>query len=237
MRRYNTNSASSFTASQLWKDALAAIIGMTLIGCGAQASTPQCDPLSIPQARVSTVTDVSRLARPDVVASTDVGPVAPKALKETIVVLPPERPLALAPTKEAVKPVVKPTPLVKPQTFKVTGKLGVVESAMGTGVENRTPLGVSTRFDTEVGKVWAFIKVKNRLNPMQLKMVWKRGDTVRANYDIRVGKSYGWRTWGTKRIGRRDTGDWTVELHTPDGKVLHKMAFKIVSVPRVSAAK
>ena len=127
-----------------------------------------------------------------------------------------------APTKKDPKPTV--TSL---QKYSVEGDFGVIEGGLATGVERRTPTGIGTEFSTATERIWAFIKVRNRVGPTHVKMVWKKNGKKRWSYDLRVGKSRGWRTWSRKKVGRRDVGSWSVDVLDAEGKVLVTMPFTI----------
>jgi len=160
------------------------------------------------------------------------GPEAKPAPKVT-------KPSAAKPAKPA-KPAVtkKTTPVAKPaptpekksagmQTFKVKSSFGIVAAALATGVDKRTPVGISDTFSTDTDKVWAFIKVKNRDEPTSVTMVWKKDGKKKWSYDLRVGKSFGWRTWSRKSVSKRDAGKWSVEVLDAEGRLLLTMPFTI----------
>lgn len=148
------------------------------------------------------------------------------------------KPVAKAKAKPAPKPLVKAPARKAPttaavgaaavRTMEVTSDLGVIESATALRVEQRTPIGVSETFRTDVGKVWAYIRVKNQLEPTKVTMVWKKGGEEKFRIDLNVGTSHGWRTWSRKTITARDTGDWTVEVLSAEGDELHSFGFRIV---------
>ena len=140
-------------------------------------------------------------------------------------------PLAVAPPKRgpahrdpkparAIKPAIKPAVVVG-------DALEIVDSALATTVEDRVPLGVATTFTDDVGYIWAWTKVKNRVALTHITHVWKRDGKVRARVGLRVGKSPGWRTWSKKRISAKDVGAWEVEVLADDGTLLDTLTFDI----------
>jgi hypothetical protein len=137
--------------------------------------------------------------------------------------------------KTAAKTIKTPprTPAATLNTFRVQGSFGVIASAVATGLDKRTPVGISDQFTTDTDKIWAFIKVKNRDEPTMVTMIWKKAGKKVWSYDLRVGKSYGWRTWSRKSVTERDLGKWSVEVLDADGQLLHTMHFSIVAAGNV----
>lgn len=53
---------------------------------------------------------------------------------------------------------------------------------------------------------------------------WFRGADLKRSIDLRIGSSpnEGYRTYSRQRVGRDETGDWRVELRSPNGTLLHE---------------
>lgn len=112
-------------------------------------------------------------------------------------------------------------------TFDVEGDFGITAAAIATGMEQRLPTGINTTFTTDTLKLWAFIKVRNQGEPTTVTMVWNKDGKKVWSYDLRVGKSAGWRTWSRKSVRKRDVGNWSVDILDADGQHLQTLAFKI----------
>jgi hypothetical protein len=125
-------------------------------------------------------------------------------------------------------PVHEPEPM---EEDALHSSLEVVESVMATHVAARAPGGVSEAFSTDAGVLWAWVKIKNRAAPSRVTMVWRHEGKVRSKIDLQVGISSGWRTWSRKSIGKKDAGQWTVDVVAPDGTRLDRMRFE-VEAPR-----
>ena len=108
-----------------------------------------------------------------------------------------------------------------------THRVSLVDKMTGTGVTARLLEGASERFSSSVGKVWAWVKVRNLGEPTQIKMVWRHEGKKKASVDLDVGKSSRWRTWSRKRVGAQSIGQWTVDVLGPDGELLDSMHFEI----------
>ena len=115
----------------------------------------------------------------------------------------------------------------RPKLARSDGPLAIVDTALGIDVEDRMPVGVATHFGQDVGKVWAWARVKNAGEPTQIQMVWKREGVVKSRLTLDVGTSSGWRTWSRKTMRTKDVGRWTVEITGPDGEMLDVMTFDI----------
>jgi hypothetical protein len=228
-----TNTKKPGTKRTLWRNSLMAIIGLTMGACGLGDNDENQD------SQAAHAFDAMSQSAPEEMAvllekqrELDEAKRELKALRDEMAKAPKiEPPTLTPPEKEAT--VVK-TGELKPgklSNHKVSDELGVVASAMAIGVDKRVPLGVGTKFSSDVEKVWAFIKVKNKNAPTKLRMVWKRHGKERMSVDLRVGKSKGWRTWSYKKMGRRDAGQWTVDVFTQDGNKLHSMAFEVTPSP------
>jgi tetratricopeptide (TPR) repeat protein len=53
---------------------------------------------------------------------------------------------------------------------------------------------------------------------------WFLGADLKRSIDLRIGSSpnEGYRTYSRQRVGRDETGDWRVELRSPNGTLLHE---------------
>jgi hypothetical protein len=109
----------------------------------------------------------------------------------------------------------------------------IVESAFGVGVEDRTPVGVGTTFDTAADKVWAWVKINNGGAPTTIQMVWRRDGEVAATVSLKVGTSSGWRTWSNKNVHGWDIGAWEVDVLDANGTLVDSMSFDIVRAAHV----
>ena len=215
----------------LWRNTLMGIIGLTMSACGISADEPLENEATQGIDVLSALTDTAEPSPSDKQKEIDSLKreleVLRKRVADVEAIEPPTLNAKEKPkTEEAIALTTEPKPgALNPH--EVEGELGIVASAMALGVEKRVPLGVGSKFSTEAEKIWAFIKVKNKKAPTKLKMVWKRNGKQRMAIDLRVGKSSGWRTWSYKRIGKRDAGNWTVDVLTQEGEKLHTMAFEL----------
>ena len=105
----------------------------------------------------------------------------------------------------------------------------VRKSSVSTSIENRKPVGVSSRFDTSVDMLWAYVGIKNPTEDSHITMVWKLEGRTMSKVKLKVGKSSNWRTWSSKKIKDNNIGNWSVDVVDPSGVVLETMTFHLAS--------
>ncbi len=104
--------------------------------------------------------------------------------------------------------------------------LSVVESAIATGIEDRTPVGMGGTFPSDVEKLYCYSKIAGGDEGSVIKHVWYYGDKVMAEVELDI-RSPLFRTWSSKRIIPSWTGPWKVEIIADDGTVLETLDFTI----------
>jgi hypothetical protein len=101
--------------------------------------------------------------------------------------------------------------------------LRVVQAKLGTGIVNREPVGVATRFvgaPTEL-ICWTAIRAPRGLKDALLH-VWSRDGTVLQTVpvDVRGGRRAGFRTWSRQRIAGAEPGRYRCDVITTLGQSL-----------------
>ena len=99
-----------------------------------------------------------------------------------------------------------------------------VELLTATGVENRQPVGVADTFPSDVGKVYAWMRVTGATD-QAIQVVWSYG-SLTFNVPLEIGGSP-WRTWSSKIILPVWTGEWTVEVLDAQGESITGTTFMI----------
>ncbi len=108
----------------------------------------------------------------------------------------------------------------------------------GTGIADRQLVGEGARFEADGGRVYARIVVDNPGPKAALAMVWRRDGRIIQSLPVNVGTSPRWRTWSYKTLGKRDVGQWTVEVLDAEGTAIARAAFTVVApVAAVSLAR
>lgn len=104
--------------------------------------------------------------------------------------------------------------------------LQVQDAAISTGVQDRVPTGISSSFDSSVGKLYAFTRIVGAEGQTRVYHKWYRGDELVADVPLTV-RSGDWRTWSSKNVQPGWTGDWRVVVVSEDGSVLGTVKFAI----------
>ena len=106
------------------------------------------------------------------------------------------------------------------------GSLQVQDVAVGTGVSDRVPTGISTYFDSSVGRLYAFTRITGAEEEIRVYHQWYYGDVLVADVPLSV-RSGDWRTWSTKNVQADWTGDWRLVVVSDDGTVLGSIKFAV----------
>jgi hypothetical protein len=101
--------------------------------------------------------------------------------------------------------------------------LTVVESGVGSAVENRVLVGESDRF--QVGdEVWFWTRVNGGAEGDRIHHVWVKDGEEKLILGLSIGGSH-WRTWSHKMMHPGSEGEWTVEARDQNGEVLATVTF------------
>ncbi len=102
----------------------------------------------------------------------------------------------------------------------------VVRAVMARGVKDRVALDPGTEFSADGSRVYAYAEFDNRAGPeTHVHFVWRLGERVYSQARLRIGRSPSWRTWSYHRVGARQAGEWTVEIRSEQGDLLHTLTF------------
>ena len=104
--------------------------------------------------------------------------------------------------------------------------LQVTDVAIGTGVHSRVPTGISSYFDSSVGKLYAFTRIVGAEGDTRVYHKWYHGDVLVADVPLTV-RSGDWRTWSTKNVQPDWTGDWRLVIVSEDGSILGTVKFAV----------
>ena len=104
--------------------------------------------------------------------------------------------------------------------------LQVQDVAIGTGVHERVPTGISSYFDSSVGKLYAFTRIVGAEGDTRVYHKWYYGDVLVADVPLTV-RSGDWRTWSTKNVQPDWTGDWRLVIVSEDGSILGTVKFAV----------
>jgi hypothetical protein len=102
----------------------------------------------------------------------------------------------------------------------------IARLVVGTGVDNREPIGVAEVFPASTEKVYCFLEATGIAEDTQVSFVWFHGEKEMLNFGLTLKRGPRWRTYASKNI-RGLKGDWKVEIRDPDGNLLKDIKFKV----------
>lgn len=105
-------------------------------------------------------------------------------------------------------------------------QLKIEYGAVCKDVVERSPVGESTSFSSDVGKLYCFTTITGAAEPTEVVHVWYYGEQEMARVPLAV-KSPRWRTYSSKLIRPGDTGPWKVVITDRDGNKLEAYHFLI----------
>jgi hypothetical protein len=102
----------------------------------------------------------------------------------------------------------------------------IARLVIGTGVENREPVGVAETFPATTEKVYCFLEATEILKDTEVSFVWFHGEKemLKTNLPLQTGPK--WRTFADKNIGGMK-GDWKVEVRDVKGTLVKDIKFKV----------
>ena len=114
----------------------------------------------------------------------------------------------------------------KPKAEAPVKEMAITRAVVGTGIENREPVGVAETFPASTEKVYCFIEATNIGKDTEASFVWFQGDKELRKINVPLQAGPKWRTWTYKNIGGQK-GDWKVEIKDAEGKLLKDVKFKV----------
>ena len=105
-------------------------------------------------------------------------------------------------------------------------EFAVARLVIGTGVENREPVGVAETFPATTEKVYCFLEATEILKDTEVSFVWFLGEKEMLKTNLPLQTSPKWRTFADKNIGGMK-GDWKVEVRDVKGNLVKDIKFKV----------
>ncbi len=102
----------------------------------------------------------------------------------------------------------------------------IARAVVGTGVENREPVGVAEKFPSSVEKVYCFLEANNIPQDSEISLAWIHSGNEMLKFNLPLKMGAKWRTWAFKNI-RGLKGEWRVEIKNADGNLLKDVKFKV----------
>jgi hypothetical protein len=102
----------------------------------------------------------------------------------------------------------------------------IARLVIGTGVENREPVGVAETFPATIEKVYCFLEASEILKDTEISFVWFYGEKEMLKTNLPLQTGLKWRTFADKKIGGMK-GDWKVEVRDAKGNLVKDIKFKV----------
>lgn len=114
----------------------------------------------------------------------------------------------------------------KPVPAQKESQLVIADASICLDVVDLSCVGENKQFPAEAGRVYCTCRVLGAINPTSVTHVWYYGDKEKASVKLDV-RSPDWRTYSSKRILPKETGEWHVDILGPKGELLKEIPFTI----------
>ena len=114
----------------------------------------------------------------------------------------------------------------KEGTSKEAKAFAIARAVVGTGVENREPVGVAEKFPASAEKVYCFLEATNIAQDLEVSLVWLHNGNEMMKFNLPLKTGAKWRTWAFKNL-RGLKGDWKVEIKDASGNLIKDVKFKV----------
>jgi hypothetical protein len=102
----------------------------------------------------------------------------------------------------------------------------IARLVVGTGVENREPVGVAETFPASTEKVYCFLEATQIAKDTEVSFAWFHGEKEMGKISLPLKMGPRWRTNAVKNLGGLQ-GEWKVEIRDADGNVVKDVQFKV----------
>ncbi len=102
----------------------------------------------------------------------------------------------------------------------------ISRAVVGTGVENKEPVGVAETFPGTAEKVYCFLEAADIAKDTEVSFVWFHGQDEKLKTTLLLKEGKRWRTSADKSL-RGLKGDWKVEIRDAGGNLLKEVKFKV----------
>jgi len=102
----------------------------------------------------------------------------------------------------------------------------IARLVVGTGVENREPVGVAETFPATTEKVYCFLEATEISKDTEVSFVWFHGEKEMSKTNLPLQTGPKWRTFANKTVAGMK-GDWKVEIRDVNGNLVKDVKFKV----------
>lgn len=97
---------------------------------------------------------------------------------------------------------------------------------IGTGVENREPVGISEKFPSSIERVYCFLEAIDITMDTEVSFSWVHEGNEMRKITLPLKTGPRWRTYAFKNL-RGLKGNWKVEIKDSGGNLLRDIQFKV----------
>jgi hypothetical protein len=112
------------------------------------------------------------------------------------------------------------------EATKGSSEFTVARLVIGTGVEDREPVGAAEIFPETTEKVYSFLEATEIAQDTEVTFVWFHGEEEMLKISLPLKMGPRWRTYASKKI-RGLKGDWKVEIRDASGDLIKEATFKV----------
>ena len=102
----------------------------------------------------------------------------------------------------------------------------ISRAVVGTGLEDREPVGVADTFSATTERVYCFLEANEIEKDTEVSLVWFHGETEMLKISLPLQMGPRWRTYAYKNL-RGLKGDWKVEIQDASGALVKEVTFKV----------
>jgi hypothetical protein len=110
--------------------------------------------------------------------------------------------------------------------FSQEKEFTIARLVVGTGVENREPVGAAEIFPATTEKVYCFLEATEISKDTEISFVWFHGEKEMAKTNLPLQTGSRWRTFSNKTVAGMK-GDWKVEIRDANGNLVKDLTFKV----------
>lgn len=102
----------------------------------------------------------------------------------------------------------------------------IARLAVGTGIENREPVGISEKFPSSIERVYCFLEAIDITKDTEVSFGWVHEGNEMRKITLPLKTGQRWRTYAFKNLAGLK-GSWKVEIKDSVGKLLGDIQFKV----------
>lgn len=102
----------------------------------------------------------------------------------------------------------------------------IARLVVGTGIENREPVGTSGGFPSSIERVYCFLEATDITQKTEVSFVWVHEGKEMRRVSLPLETGPRWRTYAYKNLAGLK-GSWKVEIKDSAGNLLRDIPFKV----------